>query len=300
MIFFKKFRSLILFIKGFILSIEPIWNFKTKQAKIFLKNSNVVLTSIEEQVLSDLNNFGVSVAHLDDFSGPLLNDFIEWKASVKNKGSNIKEFLIYYEGGSYQDEIQDFNESNPLIEFSVNQSILNIVNGYFGMFSRLIYLEMNQTKLIKASAELKQSQNFHRDPGINKCVKVFIYLNDVENGGGPFTYIKKSHKYGKYWKYFKQRFFGGGGSYPDLKSLTKVVDNQDIYEISGRAGTIIFADTTGIHRGGNSTKKTREMTTSLFYPPADLLKSKINFNFDTKILETSASKSFALNNEDIS
>jgi len=291
-----KFKSVIMLLKGFFLSFDAIWNFKNSIAIKKFKKAKINLNVFENDILANLYKDGVAVTHLEKFSPSLLAELIKWKDEIKfdKKDSELKNFLTYYLGGKYQTESQSFDSINPLISFSINKSILNIVNSYFGMFSKIIYLEMNETKLVEDFSILKKSQNFHRDPGANKCIKIFVYLNDVNDGGGPFTYIKGSHRHGKYWNIFKQRFYGLGGCYPEHESLEKQVEHNDIYEITGRAGTVIIADTTGIHRGGNSTKKTREMTTSLYYPPADPLKNKATYSFDINELDLDENQIYAL------
>ena len=37
------------------------------------------------------------------------------------------------------------------------------------------------------------TQLFHIDTGSFRILKAFIYLNDVNAGGGPFEYVKCSH-----------------------------------------------------------------------------------------------------------
>ena len=55
----------------------------------------------------------------------------------------------------------------------------------------------------------------------------------------------------------------------------KLINKGCIIPICGKAGTLIFADTTGLHCGGNSIDGTRKMATLVYYPPGDLKKSKI-------------------------
>ena len=76
----------------------------------------------------------------------------------------------------------------------------------------------------------------------------------------------------------KQKRFGAGGVYPKDLDFEKLINKNDIVPICGKAGTVIIADTTGLHCGGNSIKKTRQMATIGYYPPGDLKKSKVDIN----------------------
>ena len=76
--------------------------------------------------------------------------------------------------------------------------------------------------------------------------------------------------------------------------LKNNIDEKNIFKVYGQAGTVIIADTTGIHKGGLSTKKSREMTTSVFYPPGEFHKSRLIFNFNFNELNLSVKQIFAL------
>ena len=231
------------------------------------------LSNEEEIILETLKNDGFALTHLDFFNDEILEEIQSFQENLKPMGSDVKTFLTYYLGGDYRDSRQYFNELNPLLEFSLNERLAAIVNSYFNMLSRLCYLEINETRILNTNNTSK-SQKFHRDPGIDKCIKVLVYLNDVDMYSGPFTYVKFSHLQDVHP--IKSKRFGGGGIYPDEKNFQKLVNKDQIIPICGKAGTVIIADTTGLHCGGSSLDKTRKMATIVFYPPGDLKKSKID------------------------
>jgi hypothetical protein len=105
------------------------------------------------------------------------------------------------------------------------------------------------------------SQNWHRDGEDRQVLKIFIYLNDVDEETGPFMYVKESIKGLKYGKLFPQR--PPEGSYPN-ESVDKAVSPEDIKLCLGKAGTVIFCDTTGLHRGGYAFSKERTMFTASY------------------------------------
>ena len=295
--FLVKLNSLKILSIGFVLNINFVWQIVNKTSINKFKKSKIDLSENESLILNDLLKDGVAITNIQELSEGVYENLISWKTERKKNFSPKsfkKGFLNYYLGGNHDSSYENLNYFDPLLEFSLSNSLLKIINSYFKLFSRLIYLEFNETKIVKKDVLAKSSQNFHRDPGIKGCIKVFIYLNDVEKGGGPFTYIKRTHKYGKYNSLFKPRFFGVGGVYPSLRDISEKIEAENIYEIYGKSGTVIIADTTGIHKGGFSTIKKREMTTSTYYPPGEYYKSKLIYDFDLRELDLSSIQKFAI------
>ena len=93
--------------------------------------------------------------------------------------------------------------------------------------------------------EVEQTQKFHQDFDDIKFLKVFIYLNDVNKKNGPHVYVKESiHNIKKISINDKL-----SERYDD-----DIIDNNfknDIIKICGNAGTMIFEDTHGLHKGNN-------------------------------------------------
>jgi hypothetical protein len=268
--YFFAFQELII---AFFLSKKMIWNLVNASAINAFNISPPILSRNESDILEDIKVDGYSVTDINIFDSGALENIQSYQQNLNPSSSNVKTFLTYFLGGNFGDSIQYFDEINPLLELSLNERLVSIVNSYFKMQSSLCYLELNETHLSNNSNPQK-SQNFHKDPGINKCIKVFLYLNDVEMETGPFTYVRSSHRGKK--GILKQKRYGAGGVYPKKNILRKLVNHEDIIPICGKAGTLILADTTGLHCGGNSLSGSRKMATLVYYPPGDLKKSKIH------------------------
>lgn len=163
----------------------------------------------------------------------------------------------------YWDEKSQFDLSNPFFALSLRPEVLSIVNSYDHMWRRCNYLHLTETVPVGDSAPT-HSQRWHRDPEEKRMVKVFIYLNDIDEEAGPFTYIKRSQfKSPKYGSLFPQKL--PEGVYPAEDKVISAVDQKDIVVATGKAGSVIFCDTAGLHRGGYAKSKSRYMFTA-FYP----------------------------------
>lgn len=109
---------------------------------------------------------------------------------------------------------------------------------------------------------------WHRDVGGRRQSKAIIYLNEVNEDNGPFQFMKGSHRP---WQVFAdQRRFGWE---PHKRSFTELEMEHCFAERPGllktftaAAGTLILADTRGIHRGKPMTDGARYALTNYLWP----------------------------------
>lgn len=222
------------------------------------------LGAIQERIVRDMRENGIAFITLDElFPGEGLLAKLVADMQARDYGddkSRRKKFLK-----PFWDEQGTFDLSNPFFELSLRKEVLDIVNSYDNMWRRLNSMTLFETIPVGDAAPV-QSQQWHRDPQEKRQVKTFIYLNDVDAETGPFTYVKRS-QYGSpvYGNLFKQ--YLPLGSYPPTAEIEKAVAPADIISATGKAGTMIFCDTAGLHRGGYAKSKSRFMFTG-FYPSA--------------------------------
>jgi hypothetical protein len=162
---------------------------------------------------------------------------------------------------------------HPILQGGLSPRILEVVNGFYGLFARLVSANIVQTR-IDATDERKRrgSEGWHRDPEDSLVIKAFIYLNDVEEvGHGPFQYIPASRPGGKY-EHLLARF--GRGVYdksyktrPDWDQVEREVAPEDVVTVLGKAGTVFFCNTSGFHRGGYCLTQDRYMCAYVYQRP---------------------------------
>lgn len=116
-------------------------------------------------------------------------------------------------------------------------SILSILADYLGCEPTLSSVGVRWS--FPGAAATTATQAFHRDLDDWRFLKLFVYLTDVDEGGGPHCYVRGSHTTGFGWraKHYRridlERRFG-----QDRLSL-----------VVGPRGTTFMADTLGIHCG---------------------------------------------------
>jgi hypothetical protein len=84
-------------------------------------------------------------------------------------------------------------------------------------------------------------QHYHRDLDDWRFVKLFVYLTDVDEGGGPHVYVRGSHR---------TRFSPMAEGYDEAGLLARY-GPAAITPMLGPCGTSFIADTLGVHRAGN-------------------------------------------------
>jgi Phytanoyl-CoA dioxygenase (PhyH) len=196
-----------------------------------LRNSGILLAPSNE-LLSDFGQSMLTEAArkiLAKANSPEVADVIEGgRGRVKN---------YFVDLGS-----ESFEVASPLLQLALDAKVLDIVSAYLGMWPYLsnVYAWLN----FPTTDPAKETQLWHRDPDDERCVKVFVYLVDVDEDKGPFTYIKGSQPLGPEAHKLPDRDI----RVPD-DLMRRIFPEKDWFACTGPAGTMIIADTIGYHRG---------------------------------------------------
>ncbi len=135
--------------------------------------------------------------------------------------------------------------ANPFLVFPnladivLHKKILDAAVAYFQAMPMLSYVKITQS--FANNLPDFDTQYWHFDSGAKKIFKVLIYLNDVDREGGPFSYVTTSNsKRFRGWN-LKSRF-------TDM-DVVKNYTEGNMYVCEGKVGDVIFAETTGLHKG---------------------------------------------------
>ncbi|MBP9748879.1 hypothetical protein KBD18_01610 [Patescibacteria group bacterium] len=253
-------------------STEVVWmQVLNRKARMFFISHRPQLTREQQRLVDDLKRDGIAVTTLDAlFPGEhallRLRSFADAarEQGYKDEG---KPFLQMY-----WDRHPLIDLQNPFTTLVLRPQILDIVNGYLALWTKFVFSALDRTTPVASGSMPLRSQNWHRDPEDKKMCKVFIYLNDVDEDAGPFVYVRGSH-YGGSWRHlFPQK--PPRGSYPPPGAVESSIPAKDVAVCTAPAGTVIFADTSGLHRGGFAFVKERLMYTADFITMASLRPSQ--------------------------
>jgi hypothetical protein len=226
------------------------------------------------RVLADLNRNGVAMTSARALLGPdscydelatavdeLERDLAERLAAERAAANDFdaigrKTFMRELLGGR-----PVLDPDNTYARFALQGPILQIANAYFGMYTRLRYYNVWHTFATQARA--RESQLWHRDREDHYILKVFVYLSDVDDGAGPFTYAAGSHSKGRLRRE-PAYFLEGNVKRSYDADMAEVVPEGRWIKAAGPTGTIVFADTHGYHKGGLARERDRIMYTCMF------------------------------------
>lgn len=241
------------------------------------------LSDVSLRVVADLKQSGIartSLAELFPERSGLLEELAAYAESLRDAAeqrSTKKPFIL-----EYWDAEPTLDLGNPFVSLSLEPVVLAIVNSYMRMWSKFYYFMLGRTTPSEAGKAAQASQRWHRDYEEIRMCKMFIYLSDVTESSGPFIYIPGSHLGGKYRAVFPQK--PGRGCYPPEGGVEEAIPSSEYLVATGVAGTVLFADTTGLHRGGLGREGGRIMYTAGYNSSAALGRKRYRLPRDSSSL----------------
>ncbi|MDA1306142.1 MAG: phytanoyl-CoA dioxygenase family protein [Acidobacteria bacterium] len=230
---------------------------------------NYTPSAAEARVLADFQRDGIAFASVSDFFDPEMLTRLQARFDrlIAEKGE------AYMSDPTWYSKVLDLNGdlcSDPVIkEWVMSRSFLNIASLYLGLVPRCGAKQ--EYVVIPTPNEKVGAQLWHRDGSDKKITKVFVYLNDVEEDNGPFRYIKGTHHQGllrDVLSWTGQYVWGAVERTEAMLDRYKEIFETREVVCTGKAGTIIFADTSGFHRGGHCRSGHRRMIELSYYSNA--------------------------------
>lgn len=145
--------------------------------------------------------------------------------------------------------------------FALAAPFLRVSNAYFGMYTRLRHY--NVWRNFPSKTDARTSQLWHRDREDRRILKCFVYLSDVDQESGPLNYVPGSQASGKR-RAEPESFVEAGVRRSNDEQMAKVHPRESWVSAVGPAGTVVFADTRGFHKGGLVRGRDRVMFVSMF------------------------------------
>ena len=148
------------------------------------------------------------------------------------------------------------------VRFALQDPIVGIANAYFDMHTKLSYYNIWHT--FSTNVRARATQLWHRDPEDRYILKMFLYLSNVDDGAGPFTYAAGSHPKARLGRNPAYTTDGDGARRSDDQQMAEVIPPERWVKGNGPKGTLIFADTRGYHKGGLARERDRLLFTCQF------------------------------------
>lgn len=157
----------------------------------------------------------------------------------------------------------DFARHPELLALGLNPRVLAAVSRYLGTLPVLRTVDVFWTPPSNGAAQPEGSQFFHFDHDDYRELKMFFYIEDMDEQGGPFTFLPKpvADIVKKQAKAFK------GKRYAD-EEVYGVCSTEDAIKFTGPAGTGAIVDTSNcLHFGGRVDHRGRLLVQHLFLRP---------------------------------
>jgi hypothetical protein len=256
--------------------VYDAWRYvRNREAVRFYRGEipNMLDGPVQRRIVSELRAKGISIVSCDDLFPPtvfkelqeiaekrLLADanqvrIQDIKSGAKPMDKAGKYYLVRMHG---QPPI--FDLSDPFLRFSLSAEVLSVVCRYLGMLARLGFMDLWFN--VPTPGPPKFSQCWHRDPDDRRLVKLFLYLRDVADSGGPFCYVSETHNDGRFGNFRRQVIHSS--NYPGDHVIENGFPEVARIKCTGKAGTLVFCDTSGFHKGGDPTQAGRLLFTAAY------------------------------------
>jgi hypothetical protein len=155
-------------------------------------------------------------------------------------------YLRFWDDRAYDQGVRRLYHVDKLMpelrDFRDDPFVLDTVNGYYRLpFHPALLMFQHNTR------SNHDTRYYHVD-GFQREFKSFLYLDDVDEGNGPFTYIPGTHR--SHVRRLRKQLAENGEASPTSFHADEIEGALDReVQITGPAGTLILADVRGLHRG---------------------------------------------------
>lgn len=214
---------------------------------------------MKDQILENLNKVGICVIEdyfPKEFCNQAVNDIEEAlnkypsKIQSESKENTSGDYRLFKMENHYE-TAQKFSTESLFLD--VGSSYLNYpTKSHFVLGGKVSYQNHQTTN---------SGGGWHRD-NRSKQIKTIVYLTDVDEQNGPFLFMPLSNQ-------FDLTTRDGIGKVTRYKN--EVIEqycknnNYEYFTVTGKKGTVIFADTSFIHRGADIKRENRYTYTNYYF-----------------------------------
>lgn len=145
----------------------------------------------------------------------------------------------------YRFDIQDLINCKEIQQLIMDPVLINVAREYLDCEPIFDFPAMWWSTDFAKTASSDAAQLYHFDMDRIKWLKIFIYINDVNDENGPHCYIQKTHKIGAK----PQTILDRGYVRVNDEELKKYYPEQNFKVLPGIAGSVFAGDTTCWHKG---------------------------------------------------
>jgi len=220
-------------------------DFKYYVARLKHSRNLPALEGCDRNILNALKKDGVCVTTLADLglssSSELLKAAYYQLSQMENPNNDHLEQKL--------PQISTVTGLPEFYTWAREKRLLNIIENYIGL--PVAFHGVHLRKDFKSKHQFG-TLLWHSDAEDRRIIKIFIYLNDVEEKTGPFEYIPRSFTSLFSWNYFRLYYKLWKSGYLGIEDeeVKSVIPKSAWKFCPGRAGTVILVDTKNVlHHG---------------------------------------------------
>ncbi|MCU0534222.1 MAG: hypothetical protein MUD14_10045 [Hydrococcus sp. Prado102] len=227
------------------------WKLREILAQEYIKKN---IDKVIDRTVKIDDEIGIAIASLKGYS-LLETALIEAKEIIQKKENQklISKGSLDFIASSKK----DFDSNCAIARLALDPNLLVPIANYFGILPILFGFDINRA----SSREVLDwsSHRYHLDPEDTMQIKVFIYLDDVDENVGPFTAISadKSKAIAEYFNYTVGRLKD--------EQVHSIIDPKNETICIGRKGTTIFCDTNRCFHYGGRIKERERYVLTIYY-----------------------------------
>ncbi len=193
------------------------------------------VSSSHQSIIANLRREGVHVTSLDRLFGDSTASAAYFHAaSFIRDPVNLDSASLWRDGASSRDitPVATLTHLPDLYLAALDEQVLTLAAAYLGQPAAF------HGSVVRTSAvdgRVVGTRIWHQDAEDARVLRMVVYLNDVEPGGGPFEFIPRSAR-------LSYRQFEPGAKITD-EMVERIVPRHFWKQIYGPAGTVILCDT---------------------------------------------------------
>lgn len=285
---------LVIFKIFFIRFFYCFQNIRAKQ-QIFITKKNTQFICLEEEkfdvdkISKNIDDIGYSPVFY--LKGNYLKNITDHVFQIKNidiKSNNINKLeLLKRTNETLKDYFSrlknlkvsrftgtlSLHNNSLLKDFLLSEAMVNLARSYLNTndFSVNASFFVSNPVQISESEKYQNAQYFHWDNDFKKFFKLYVYLTDVDEGSGPHIFVPGTHKK-KLANHQLCRLYSDQQIYSSYSETKKFL---------GKAGSLFFVDSYGIHKGETPTSNSRILL-NVHYGKGNILYSKDDLYFNNR------------------
>ena len=179
----------------------------------------------------------------------------------RDKLVEIEKYVSQFKYSRFETDTEEYDFKTDTYDFKKNDPfLLETASEYFG-YPLLSHFVLGGKVTHNPDKQTNSGGGWHRDNRA-KQVKTLVYLSDVSEENGPYLFLPHSDKF----DLPTRDGIGKVTRYEDKIIEEFCKENKfEPFRVAGKAGTVIFTDTTFIHRGANINSGTRYTYTNYYF-----------------------------------